>query len=53
MKEQRINKEDRRQNKKDGKIKIWVKEETLLYEEELKRLQLGKQTLSDNINFHL
>lgn len=40
MKEQRQNEEDRRKNKKDGKIKIWVKEETLLYEEELKRLQV-------------
>lgn len=38
MEEKRKNEEDRR--KKKGKVKIWVKEETLLYEEELKRLQV-------------
>ncbi|MDD2651534.1 MAG: polyphosphate kinase 2 [Sulfurimonas sp.] len=47
MKEQRESKSDRRkadrdrrENAKDGKVRIWVKEETLLYEEELKKLQI-------------
>lgn len=31
---------DRRENAKDGKVRIWVKEETLLYEEELEKLQI-------------
>ncbi len=31
---------DRRENPKDGKVRIWVKEETLLYEEELEKLQI-------------
>lgn len=31
---------DRREESKDGRIRIWVKEETLLYEEELKKLQI-------------
>ncbi len=47
MKEQRESKSDRRktdrdrrENAKDGKVRIWVKEETLLYEEELEKLQI-------------
>lgn len=47
MKEQRESKadrrktdRDRRENAKDGKVQIWVKEETLLYEEELEKLQI-------------
>ena len=31
---------DRREESKDGRVRIWVKEETLLYEEELKKLQI-------------
>nr|WP_321266676.1 polyphosphate kinase 2 [uncultured Sulfurimonas sp.] len=31
---------DRREKKKDGKVRIWVKEEKLLYEEELEKLQV-------------
>ncbi len=31
---------DRRENAKDGKVRIWVKEETLLYEGELEKLQI-------------
>ncbi len=31
---------DRRKNVKDGKVRIWVKEETLLYEDELEKLQI-------------
>lgn len=31
---------DRRESAKDGKVRIWVKEETLLYEEELEKLQI-------------
>lgn len=31
---------DRRENAKDGKVRIWVKEEVLLYEEELEKLQI-------------
>ncbi len=31
---------DRRENAKDGKVRVWVKEETLLYEEELEKLQI-------------
>lgn len=47
MKEQREAKSDRRkanrdrrESAKDGKVRIWVKEETLLYEEELEKLQI-------------
>ncbi len=40
MKEKRKNEEDRRKHKKDGKVQVWVKEETLAYEKELKRLQV-------------
>ena len=40
MKEKRKNEDDRRKHKKDGKVQIWVKEETLAYEKELKRLQV-------------
>ncbi len=40
MKEKRKNEEDRRKHKKDGKVQVWVKEETLEYEKELKRLQV-------------
>ncbi|PHR57108.1 MAG: polyphosphate kinase 2 [Arcobacter sp.] len=40
MKDKRKSEEDRRKDKKDGKVKIWVKEETLIYEKELKRLQV-------------
>jgi len=36
----RRNDQDRRKEKKEGKVKIWVKEENLLYEEELRRLQV-------------
>ena len=46
-KEKRIEKEDRRkldrdrrEKKKDGKVRIWVKEEKLLYEDELSKLQV-------------
>lgn len=31
---------DRREESKEGRVRIWVKEETLLYEEELKKLQI-------------
>ncbi|WP_373035152.1 polyphosphate kinase 2 [Sulfurimonas sp.] len=31
---------DRREKKKDGKVRIWVKEEKLLYEDELSKLQV-------------
>ena len=31
---------DRRENQKDGKVRIWVKKEALLYEDELKKLQI-------------
>lgn len=31
---------DRREESKDGRVRIWVKEETLLYEEELEKLQI-------------
>lgn len=47
MKEKRRNETDRRKenkerrkSKKDGKVRIWVKEETLAYEEELGKLQV-------------
>lgn len=47
MKEQRETKtdrrkadRDRRESPKDGKVRIWVKEETLRYEEELEKLQI-------------
>lgn len=47
MKEQRETKtdrrkadKDRREESKDGKVRIWVKEETLHYEEELEKLQI-------------
>ncbi len=31
---------DRREQSKEGKVRVWVKKETLLYEEELKKLQI-------------
>jgi len=31
---------DRRKKAKEGKVKVWVKEETIAYEEELKKLQV-------------
>ncbi|MDQ1339023.1 MAG: polyphosphate kinase [Campylobacterota bacterium] len=31
---------DRRKEDKDGKVRVWVKEETLAYEEELEKLQV-------------
>lgn len=43
MKERREGNERRkesRENSKEGKVKIWVKEETLLYEQELEKLQI-------------
>ncbi|MDK9692725.1 MAG: polyphosphate kinase 2 [Sulfurimonas sp.] len=47
MKEQRESKadrrkadRDRRESPKEGKVRIWVKEEELLYEEELQKLQI-------------
>jgi len=40
MKDKRKNDEDRRKHKKDGKVQVWVKEETLAYEKELIRLQV-------------
>lgn len=31
---------DRREESKEGRVRVWVKEETLLYEEELQKLQI-------------
>ena len=40
MKERREKDTDRRKDSKDGKVKVWVKEEKLLYEKELAKLQV-------------
>ena len=40
MNEKRKLEQDRRKNEKKGKVQIWVKKETLAYEEELSRLQV-------------
>jgi len=40
QKERRKQTQDRRQNKKKGKVQIWVKEEKLAYEKELAELQV-------------
>jgi len=38
--DRRKNDKERRKDKKNGKVKVWIKEETLAYEEELKSLQV-------------
>ncbi|MDT8337738.1 MAG: polyphosphate kinase 2, partial [Sulfurimonas sp.] len=40
MKEKREAESDRRKQSQEGKVRVWVKEETLLYEAELKKLQV-------------
>ena len=40
MKDRRKEDKEREKNKKEGKVQIWVKEEKLLYEEELEKLQV-------------
>ncbi|ABB45158.1 Protein of unknown function DUF344 [Sulfurimonas denitrificans DSM 1251] len=40
MREKSKTKIEKKENKKDEKIKIWVKKETLLYEKELEKLQI-------------
>jgi len=40
MKEKKLELQDKRKIKKDGKTQIWVKDETLAYEKELSKLQV-------------
>jgi len=40
LKDRRKEDKEREKNKKEGKVQIWVKEEKLLYEEELEKLQV-------------
>ena len=48
-KDRRDSKDDRRAGKKVGKVQVWVKEETIAYENELLKLQVELIKLQNHI----